>query len=186
MITALTPYTAQWKEFYEIHLLFGIDEHSASNPMQYNVILDISLRISGRRVWQLKKLRTRGLLRAPFCFTVRVRVRVFLYTSKSLSYMGSPQNPQPFQFLSSRYVALLRTATNHLWPSFIIHKTINFRPRLKRTSTLGERIVLETVTASHAFYSKNFLNHCESLTFLRRKNSDCRKLKGHQTKRTAN
>ena len=159
--------------------------------MQYNVILDISLRISGRRVWQLKKLRTRRLLRAPFCFRVRVTLfglglLVFLYTSKSLSYMGSPQNPQPFQFLSSRYVALLRTATNHLWPSFKIHKTINFRPRLKRTSTLGERIVLETVTASHAFYSKNFLNHCESLTFLRRKNSDCRKLKGHQTKRTAN
>ena len=86
------------------YISFGIDEHSASNPMQYNVILDISLRISGRRVWQLKKLRTRGLLRAPFCFTVRVRVRVFLYTSKSLSYMGSPQNPQPFQFLSSRYI----------------------------------------------------------------------------------
>ena len=116
--------------------------------MQYNVILDISLRISGRRVWQLKKLRTRRLLRAPFCFRVRVRVRVFLYTSKSLSYMGSPQNPQPFQFLSSRYVALLRTATNHLWPSFKIHKTINFRQRLKRTSTLGERIVLETVSLS--------------------------------------
>lgn len=96
LITALTPYAAQWKEFYEIHLLFGIDEHSASNPMQYNVILDISLRTSGRRVWQLKKLRIRGLLRAPFCFTVRVRVRVVLYTSNNFRTWGVHKIHNPF------------------------------------------------------------------------------------------